>query len=59
MGIGSRLVKEMEEKGQELGIGRLYLYTPAEHFYAALGWQVLERSVFRGHPDALMVRELR
>lgn len=43
-GIGSELVKAVEAAAQRLQIDRLYLFTPdQEHFYARLGWSVVER----------------
>ncbi len=43
-GIGSALVKAVENAAERLQIGRLYLFTPdQEHFYTRLGWSVLER----------------
>lgn len=58
-GIGRRLVVAIEEKAKELGIVRLYLFTPeSEEFYLKLGWDVLERVVYQGHPATIMFKEL-
>src|ERR1044071_8360497 len=42
-GIGAALVKRLTEEARNLGVSRLYLYTPSEEkFYARLGWRTLE-----------------
>jgi predicted N-acetyltransferase YhbS len=58
-GIGARLVRAIEAKATELGIHKLYLYTPvSEHFYARLGWSLRERLAYRGSEVAVMEKTL-
>lgn len=58
-GVGAALVAAIEKTARELGIGRLYLYTPeGEHFYLKLEWQVKERTVYNGYPVVIMQKEL-
>ena len=59
-GIGARLVHGIEAKAAELGIHRLYLYTPqSERFYVKLGWSLVERTVYHGCKVAIMEKNLR
>lgn len=59
-GIGARLVRAIEAKATELGIHKLYLYTPAsQHFYARLGWSLRERLAYKGSEVAVMEKALR
>nr|NIR01223.1 GNAT family N-acetyltransferase [Gemmatimonadales bacterium] len=58
-GLGTRLVHAAEAKAAELGIHRLYLYTPdAERFYARLGWSLREKVVYHGCKVAIMEKGL-
>jgi len=58
-GLGAKLVDALEKKAQELKIEKLYLYTPGqENFYSNLGWQVKERTKYRGHPVAIMEKNI-
>lgn len=58
-GIGRRLASAIEAHCAKLACGTLYLYThDAEEFYAAIGWQVVERFVDQGEPMVLMSRRL-
>lgn len=58
-GIGEALVSSIEREASELGISKLYLYTPeSESFYAKRGWQVKERTEYHGHPVSLMEKEI-
>jgi N-acetylglutamate synthase-like GNAT family acetyltransferase len=57
--IGSKLITAIENKGRDLGVTFLYLFTPAsEAYYAKRGWQVLERMVYHGYPVTLMTKNL-
>jgi predicted N-acetyltransferase YhbS len=48
-GIGSALVRHVVEFAANLGVKRLYLFTPdAEQMYSRLGWSLLERTTYRG-----------
>ncbi len=59
-GIGSELVKAIENTAQRLQIKRLYLFTPdQEHFYARLGWSVLERVEYRDQMVVIMKKDMR
>jgi predicted N-acetyltransferase YhbS len=58
-GIGSTLVRRVEEEARTLGVQTLYLYTPdRQRFYERLGWQVLERCEYRGYLQVVMSRAL-
>jgi N-acetylglutamate synthase-like GNAT family acetyltransferase len=55
-GLGSTLVRRIASEAATLGFERLYLFTPdRERFYARLGWTVLERTVYRGYDQVVMV----
>jgi predicted N-acetyltransferase YhbS len=62
-GIGSSLVKAIEQKAEELGIGKLFLFsTVAAHvdpFYSRLGWRVKERTLYHSYPVIIMEKDLR
>lgn len=58
-GIGATLVSAIEKKAHELGVEKLYLYTPeSETFYSKLGWQLKERTKYHGYPVTLMQKEI-
>ena len=58
-GVGSALVKAIEKQALEQGVKQLFLYTPeSERFYAALGWQVLERTDYHDVPVTIMEKPL-
>ncbi len=58
-GLGSQIVEATQQVAAELGINKLYLFTPdREAFYARLGWHSLERTNFRGEDIVIMTREL-
>ncbi|HNY64011.1 MAG TPA: GNAT family N-acetyltransferase [Deltaproteobacteria bacterium] len=58
-GVGSILVKAVEEKAQHIGFSELFLYTPdSAHFYTRLGWRILELKAYNGTPVTLMGRTL-
>jgi predicted N-acetyltransferase YhbS len=47
-GIGRALVWRGLEEARNLGLRRLYLYTPnSEGFYSNLGWLAIERTTYR------------
>jgi N-acetylglutamate synthase-like GNAT family acetyltransferase len=55
-GIGSTLVRRVMQHAQEMGIKRLYLYTPdQEQLYARLGWQHLSRENYKGTMVTIMM----
>jgi GNAT superfamily N-acetyltransferase len=58
-GIGSQLVRAIEETGKRLQLERLYLFTPdREAFYARLGWSLLELAEYRNHTNVIMTKSL-
>lgn len=58
-GIGSALVRAVEERAAAAGIATLYLYTwQARAFYAALGWKAVETLEQDGETMMLMSRNL-
>ena len=57
-GIGIKLVSAIEKKARELGVEKLYLFTPeSESFYSPLGWQFKERTEFHDSPVTIMQKE--
>lgn len=61
-GIGSNLVKAMEQKAVELEIRKLFLYTAdavlVAPFYSRLGWSVKEKTIYHSHPVIIMEKDL-
>lgn len=58
-GFGEKAVRALMAKAREMGIGRLYLYTPdQEKWYAKMGWQLLERTPYRGTTVTIMTHDL-
>lgn len=59
-GVGSALVRAIEDEARHRGITRLFLYTSeAKSFYAARGWIVLDEFVDGdGQGSTLMARNL-
>jgi N-acetylglutamate synthase-like GNAT family acetyltransferase len=58
-GIGTQLVQASERVAGELGVPRLYLFTPDRMtFYARLGWEVLEPDVYRNEPVTIMTKRV-
>lgn len=54
-GVGSILVKAIEQKSVELGINHLFLYTPeSANFYSTLGWIVRENTDYHNVPVTIM-----
>jgi predicted N-acetyltransferase YhbS len=59
-GAGATLVRAIEDEARQREFSRLYLYTSdAVGFYKSLGWEVLDRTNWKGLDTALMVRNLR
>ncbi len=59
-GAGAVLVRAIEDEARQRQFSRLYLYTTeAEGFYERLGWEVLDRTDWRGFDTALMVCDLK
>ena len=58
-GIGTALIHHSENQAAQMGIPRLYLYTPSvERFYERLGWSTIERELYVGQAVAIMAKEL-
>jgi GNAT superfamily N-acetyltransferase len=58
-GIGSKLVRKAMQEAQDLGVRRLYLFTPdAMSFYRRLGWNEFERMRYRGRDIVIMFYEV-
>jgi N-acetylglutamate synthase-like GNAT family acetyltransferase len=54
-GHGTRLVQAAVAHAAALGIGELFLFTPAHRaFYERLGWRMLVRTTLKGTPVDLM-----
>lgn len=61
-GVGSKLMRAVENIARELAISRLFLFTAepglARRFYEPLGWSVHEHVVFESYPVIIMAKEL-
>ena len=58
LGIGSMVVRGVEEMARELGIPKLYLITPDKcSFYERQGWSFLEETEYLGHQQTIMAKE--
>ena len=54
-GTGAQLVRRIMEETRKLNVPLLYLYTVhSEKFYAALGWEFMERTSYRHHNVVIM-----
>ncbi len=54
-----RLVRAIEQHARQRGFAQLYLYTTgAEKFYQRLGWELVERTDWKGFDTAFMRRVL-
>jgi N-acetylglutamate synthase-like GNAT family acetyltransferase len=54
-GVGSTLVNRVVQEAGRLNTETVYLFTPdKEKFYAALGWLVIERILYRGEQQSIM-----
>lgn len=57
-GIGRALVEHAAEQAQALGFNKIYLCTPgARTFFEQLGWSVVEETLYRDTPVAIMALE--
>lgn len=58
-GIGRRLVRRTMDEARRIRVPTLYLFTEdREAFYRHLGWEPLERLIYRGHPVVTMRADL-
>jgi predicted N-acetyltransferase YhbS len=58
-GAGAALVRAIEDQARQREFSRVYVYTTdAVGFYERLGWEVLDRTNWKGFDTALMVRDL-
>ncbi len=58
-GVGSMLVRQVTAEARQLGFAEFYLFTPdREQFYTRLGWQLHERTTFRGLDVVIMKLDL-
>jgi GNAT superfamily N-acetyltransferase len=60
-GLGSALVKAVEEAASSLGHPRLYLYTApvtAVRFYEPMGWEQVLSPIYEGNPVVVMQKLL-
>ncbi len=61
-GIGSSLMKAVEEKAAKLGIRKLFLFTAdsdlAARFYSRLGWTVEEKIKYHAYSVIIMGKDL-
>lgn len=58
-GIGSELTRYLVQAAADMGLEKIYLFTPkSEALYARLGWEVVEHSEYGGHRIAIMSRSV-
>ena len=58
-GAGAVLVRAIEEQARHRGFSRVYLYTHgAVSYYEKLGWDIVDRTMWKGFDTALMARHL-
>jgi|MEHZ01.5.fsa_nt_MEHZ011385232.1_7 predicted N-acetyltransferase YhbS len=58
-GIGSALVRRIEEEAKSIGTNTLYLYTPSEApLYEGLGWSTMEECIYKDTAVTLMSKAL-
>jgi GNAT superfamily N-acetyltransferase len=55
-GIGTALVRRVIEEAEVLSVPNLYLFTTPDKrgFYARLGWELIERTRYRGYSQIIM-----
>ena len=58
-GIGKLLIRAIEDQARKRGNAQLYLYADdATSYYEKLEWRVVEQTMWKDHPMALMARDL-
>jgi GNAT superfamily N-acetyltransferase len=58
-GAGAVLVRAIEDQARQREFARLYLHTTdAVGFYENLGWEVMDRTNWKGFDTAVMIRSL-
>ena len=59
-GIGTALIRRVIHKAGALGATQLYLFTTPDKkgFYARLGWSSIERTLYRGYQQIVMVLQI-
>jgi GNAT superfamily N-acetyltransferase len=58
-GAGAVLVRAIEDQARQREFSRLYLHTTdAVGFYESLGWEVMDRTNWKGFDAAVMIRSL-
>ncbi len=58
-GVGTMIVSSLEGIAKNLGIRRLYLYTPRSGiFYTRLGWAEYEITTYKGQQVTIMEKQL-
>jgi len=59
LGIGSMLVQSIEELAKDLGIDKLYLFTPDKcSFYRRQGWSFFEETEYLGERKTIMTKDI-
>lgn len=59
-GLGRKLVEAVEAEAARLGVEKAYLYTASNTMlYELLGWQLFERTEYRGELVRIMTKKLR
>jgi len=54
-GVGTRLVRAIEQKAAQLKVNKLYLFTPeTEKFFLLLDWAIKERTEWQGRSVTVM-----
>ena len=58
-GVGRVLVSAVEDYARQQGVSPLYLYTPdKQHFYAAMGWEIVGDQEEKGEMMTIMKKDL-
>jgi predicted N-acetyltransferase YhbS len=59
-GVGRELCLQAEKEMQSLGIKKAYLFTPDKQpFYAKMGWQKLEDTLYRDEEVSVMEKDIK
>lgn len=59
MGLGKKLLLHIEEKAEEMGYKKIYLYTStAQHLYEKQGWKVIDELIYKETPNVVMEKTL-
>lgn len=58
-GIGKTLIRAIEDQARQRGNSRVYLYADdTVEYYEKLHWRIVEQTIWKDYPMALMARDL-